>query len=218
MRLLGFSILSLCAAAVMAQAGAINVSLDTSLLIGDSSGPFSIGFELADGSGTGDGNNAVAISNFLFGSGGATGAPSTFGSAGGDLSSSVLLTDLSVFNVFTQTFLPGSALSFTVNFTNNIDSGSPDEFIFAILDNTQTPIPTTGGIALLEIDFDSASPTVQTFAGDPTQYMGTGEPGIALPDPVLTPEPSTFGLGAFSLAALAGALWRRRLSDSPANS
>ncbi len=37
-----------------------------------------------------------------------------------------------------------------------------------ILDKNLSPIPTTGGTALLQIDFNSANPMVQVFAGDPT--------------------------------------------------
>ena len=53
----------------MAQAGEITVTLDTSVLIGSQAGPFFIGFQLADGSLTGDGNNAAVVSNFQFGGG-----------------------------------------------------------------------------------------------------------------------------------------------------
>jgi hypothetical protein len=45
------------------------VTLDTSALGALPNGPFSLGFELADGSGTGDGNNSVVLSDFQFGSG-----------------------------------------------------------------------------------------------------------------------------------------------------
>ena len=189
MRILCSSVLGLFATVAIAYAGSATVRVDTSLLVGNSSGPFSIGFQLADGGGTGDGNNAVTVSNFQFGSGSPTGTATVSGTASGNLSSTVAMTDLSQFNVFTQPFSPGNTLSFTLNFTNNTDTGTPDEFVFTILDNTGTPVPTTGGSALIQINFNSANPTVQTFAGDPTQLMGTGAAGIAIPAPAV-PQPS----------------------------
>ncbi len=181
----------LLAVAAMAQAGEITVTLDTSVLIGSTAGLFAIGFQLADGSLTGDGNNAVVVGNFQFG-GGMT-IPqlcevSAQGGATGDLSSSIALTDLGIFSYCFQPFLPGSTLSFNVSYTNNLDpAGLPDEFVMVILDKNLRPIPTTGGVALLQIDFNSASPTVQTFAGDPTQpESANGGFGIAISAPVVS--------------------------------
>ena len=181
----------LLAVAAMAQAGEITVTLDTSVLIGSTAGLFAIGFQLADGSLTGDGNNAVVVGNFQFG-GGMT-IPqlcevSAQGGATGDLSSSIALTDLGIFSYCFQPFLPGSTLSFNVSYTNNLDpAGLPDEFVMVILDKNLQPIPTTGGVALLQIDFNSASPTVQTFAGDPTQpESANGGFGIAISAPVVS--------------------------------
>ncbi len=59
-----------------ARADAIyNVSLDTSSLIGNAAGPFSLDFQFNDGSGTNDGNNTVTLTNFAFGGGGGEQAP-----------------------------------------------------------------------------------------------------------------------------------------------
>ncbi len=177
-----------------------DVSLVTSPLIGDIAGPFSLAFEFTDGSGTGDGNNTVLLSNFLFGSGGsASGAPTLYGGATGDTSSGITLIDNSFFNALVQPFNPGSSLSFVLNTTTNVDAGgTPDEFSFFILDNTSSPIPTVGLVgAFLVRDITSSSPTPQNFASDPTQAPVGGGGGITMAAPQDTsaiPEPGTFAL------------------------
>jgi hypothetical protein len=181
------------AAAAIAQAGEITVTLNTSVLIGSPAAPFFIGFQIADGSFTGDGNNAAVVSNIQFG-GGTPVLPacSTTGQGAlGDLASSITESDLSVFAYCYQGFVPGSTLSFNVSYTNNVDpTGLPDEFVMVILDRNFTPIPTTGGIALLQIDFNSANPTVQVFAGDPTQpEAANGGFGIPISAPVVSGTP-----------------------------
>src|SRR4030088_2636836 len=88
------------------QAGLIyNVSMNTSPLIGEAAGPFSLGFQFNDGSGAGDANNTAILTNFLFGVGGsASGLPTVFGGATGDLSSGITLIDSSFLNAFAQSF------------------------------------------------------------------------------------------------------------------
>ncbi len=196
-----------------------NITLNTGPLIGDSAGPFSIGFEFADGSGTGDGDNALFMSNFNFGAGGPSGLPLTLGSVGGDLSSSVVMSDATPLSSFVQSFVPGSTFSFALDVTTNVDAGPPaDEFIMSILDNTFTPIPTTAGSPLspfLVIDIDSSNPTLQTFSSDPTRAptgggepLNIGQPTISLA-PETIPEPSTAGSCALLAAIFAWAKLRR---------
>lgn len=180
----------LFAAPAFAQVGPLTVTLDTSKLMGSQSGPFYLGFELADGSLTGDGNNAVVISNAQLPGGGPV-PPSCAANgqgASGDLWSDITLTDLGSFTYCYQAFVPGSSLSFNVSYTNNLDPAEPpDEFVMVILDNRFQPIPTTGGVAFLQIDFDSANPNVQTFPGDPTQpEAANGGSGIAIPAPIVS--------------------------------
>ena len=197
-----------------AQADVVyNVSLDTSPLIANAAGPFSLDFQFTDGSGTNDGNNTVTLSNFDFGAGGGTGLATTTGSVSGDLTSAVTLTDSQFFNEFTQTFTPGATLGFTVGLTTNVDAGGvPDEFTFAILDNTGAEIPTLGLFdTLLLADIDSSSPELHGFASDTSRgTAATGDP-LALDAPVVTsaaPEPSALWLPACGLIAVA---LRRRL-------
>src|SRR5438132_5856873 len=90
------------------------ITLDTSALGGFPNGPFSLAFELVDGSGTGDGNNSVVLSSFKFGAGSPVGSPLILGSAFGDLSSTVTLTDANSASIFVQTFTAGNTLSFVL--------------------------------------------------------------------------------------------------------
>jgi len=178
-----------------------SVNIDTAPLIGHPAGPFSIAFQLADGSGTGDGNNAAVISRFQFGAGGGpSGTPTVIGSAFGSLSSSVSLTDHGAVNFFAQTFTPGDTLTFSLTVTTNADAGGIlDEFIFSILDNTLTPIPTMAGAPLdvfLSINL-APRPTVQTYAGDTSRSPAGGGGPIDIPTPqVVTLSVSRLNFGS----------------------
>ncbi len=97
----------------------LTVTVDTSSLVGNAGGPFSLDFQLIDGSGIGDGNNSALLTNFNFGGGAALGTPTwnDFGGSGvsGDLGSSVSLTDSDLpLDEFYQEFTPGSSLTFNM--------------------------------------------------------------------------------------------------------
>lgn len=214
----------------------LQVNLDTSSgLFLDQPGPYSLAFEFADGSGTGDGNNAVTMSNFQFGPGGGiVGAPFTSGSASGDLSTSVVLTDAQFGNVFFQGFISGTILQFDLSLTTNVDLGGiPDELIMSILDSSFSPLPTTSSsplFPLLLVDIDSPNPTVQTFGTDRNQQPAAGGFTPFLGAPVVTsispgqeptsisstPEPSTGWICGILLACLT-ALRTRYLKSSAMN-
>ena len=85
-----------------ARADVINydISMNTAPLIGHPAGPFSLEFQLNDGSGTGDENNTAVLSNLTFGGGAPVGAPSLIGGATGDAGSSITITESSFFNQF----------------------------------------------------------------------------------------------------------------------
>jgi hypothetical protein len=189
------------------------VTLDTSSGFSETPpGPFSLAFEFTDGSGTGDGNNIVTLSNFQFGFGGSpAGAPFTSGGASGDLSTAVVLTDTGFDNIFFQGFTPGTILQFNLSITTNVDAGGiPDEFIMSILDSSLSPLPTTSSsplFPLLVIDIDSSNPTVQTFASDTSQEPAAGGFPVFFDAPVVTsssptPEPATGWICGIALAAL----------------
>jgi hypothetical protein len=174
-----------------------DVALSTSPLIGEAAGPFSLAFQLNDGSGTGDANNTAILSNFQFGGGSASGLPTLFGGATGDLSSGITLTDSSFFNAFAQPFNPGGLLVFSLQMSTNVDlGGTPDEFSFSILDSSGAPIPTTGFVdAFFILDIDSSNPTPQSFGSDPSRLPQGGGGGITMDAPifaVVSPEPGTF--------------------------
>ncbi|HEY9155983.1 MAG TPA: NF038129 family PEP-CTERM protein [Opitutaceae bacterium] len=181
------------------------VQLDTSSLISNPSGPFSLDFQLNDGSGWGDANNWATISNLTFGGGSPTGSASTMGGAWGDLGSSVALVDSDpLLNDFTQGFTPGSWLSFDVHLSTNVDSGgTPDEFSFAILDGNFFNLPTNslGTDTFVQVALDSANPTIL--------IASSVDGAIAAPTVTPVPEASTYGLMGAALLGLV-ALKRRR--------
>ena len=210
-------IVAVAASAGIASADSIfTVTVNTVPLMG-LVGPFAVAFQLTDGSGLADGNNTAILSNFLFGGGSATGCPpaacTTTGSASGDLTGSVKLTDTDFFNSFAEQFTVGNTLSFIVDLTTNMDAGgTPDTFAFSLFDNG-SPIPTLdplGADTLLSVDIRSVSPTILTFATDPSRTtISLAAPVIgAAPSPV--PEPGTLWLMAIALVALVGVRRARR--------
>lgn len=178
------------------------VQVDTSSLIGNPAGPFSLDFQLNDGLGIGDGNNWATLNNFQFGGGSAVPGATTFGGAWGSLSSGITITDTDPFNEFYQGFNPGSWLSFDLTLTTHVDmGGTPDIFSFAILDGGLMNLATQsmGSDAFVEINIDSSMPSIATFASADRLITASAMP---------IPEPSTYGLGAAALLALVG-MYRR---------
>src|SRR5689334_4536680 len=105
------TICGLCLASVgiCAAQEKVHVTLNTSALQTATTGPYTLDFQFTDGSGTGDANNTIALSTFLFGSGGcASGTPTLAGGAAGSLASGFTLTDSSFFNEASQGFTPGT--------------------------------------------------------------------------------------------------------------
>lgn len=210
-----FFLMCTCVCSSIANASILyDITMNTTPLIGHSAGPFSVEFQLNDGSGTGDSNNTAILNDFLFNGGGPAGSPTLNGGANGNLTSGVTLTDHSFFNQFIQSFTPGSALSFRLSLSTNIDSGgTPDQFSFAILDKTGTELPTLApGFfdVFVQIDIDSANPVVRTFGADTSRVPAGGGSAINIAAPVATPvvpEPSTILLFPASLVALL--VWKR---------
>ena len=187
------------------------VSINTSALVGHPAGPFSLDFQLNDGSGTNDANNTTILSNFTFGVGGsASGSPMLTGGATGDLATQVMLTDSSFLNEFTQGFTPGNSLMFNVMQTTNVDGGStPDQFTLAIFDNVGAQLPTLSFFdVFVEVDINSPLPDVQSFASDTGRTPAAGGDAINIPQPQITPlggaipEPGTLALLGFALLSV----------------
>ncbi len=73
------------APAASASPIALHIYVNTAALIGDPTGPFSVDFQLTDGSGSLAVPNTATLSNFTFGGGGVVGLPNLFGGVSGDL-------------------------------------------------------------------------------------------------------------------------------------
>jgi hypothetical protein len=206
-------------AVASAQADSIvQVTLNTSPLTvapASSAGPFSLAFQLIDGSQPN--NNTATLTNFTFGTGGSAGsgcpaslAPCTFGGASGDLTSTITLNDSSPFNAFVETFTPGLSLSLLLDLTTNVDSGgTPDTFAFSILDSQGGSIPTldpSGADTLLTVNIDSSNPAFLTFASDASRFTLAGNgPSITLDSPravAAVPEPGSLTLVGLGLTSL----------------
>jgi hypothetical protein len=195
----------------------MDVTLDTSALVGHPAGPFYIDFQLNDGMGIGDANNTALLGNFNFGGGSAEGAASLFGGVTGSLATTVTLHDTEAFNEFFQAFTPGAFFSFRLSLSTAVSGPTPDLFSFAILDSNLANIPTYsfGNDAFFQVDITDANADVQVFASDESLAPSAGGLPIAIDAPYATPvpEPSTYGLiGAVILSGLA--LWRRRSMQS----
>jgi hypothetical protein len=87
--------------------------------------------------------------------------------------------------------------------------GTPDQFSMAILDSSGAQLPTLSFFdVFVEIDLDSANPTIQTFASDPSRNTGAGCAPVNLAEPTFTsadsaPEPATIFLLGCALVILA---------------
>lgn len=188
-----------------------NITFDTSALQGQPAAPYSLDFQFADGSGLGDGNNTVTLSDFQFGGGSATGTANVFGGALGDLLGGVTFTDSAFFSELFQTFTPGSSLTFMLTLSNNADAPAPDQFSFALLDNLLNNVPTQGpGDVLLIADITSTGPIIQTFAPITVTQGGTTSLLAQAPQASQVPEPKTFLLIGTGLIALALVRWNSR--------
>lgn len=214
-------IVFICAVSVLRQtaiAGVIStydVTLDTTPLVGHPAGPFYVYLEFIDGSGIGDANNTVTLSNIDFGGGSALGSPVVFGGATGSLETGVSITDTSFVNIFSEQFAPGLELSFSLGLTSNDDSGgTPDGFTFFLLDNSGVPLPTLAPIGdyFFTAAFGSSGPVFNAYGSDPSRA-----PYVSIPAPTITPagsvpEPSTIYLLGGALLAMA--VLRRRVGCS----
>ncbi len=195
-----------------ARAGTIveTVTVNTSSFVGSSS-PFEVYFTLSDGSGTGDGNNAVTLSGFDFGAGGAAGAVDGANTmnAAGDLTAGVSMNDSTFADAFAAFFTPGSSLSFTLADTfSGLDAPTPDELAFALIENG-APLATTdptGNGSLVTLTLDSVAGTTALY-NDLNPLDSVGSPSVGVP--VSTPEPAGWELLAAALVLLVG-LARRR--------
>lgn len=191
------------------------VTLNTAPLIGNSSGPFTLDFQLVEGNGIGDSNNTVTLSDFSFGGGSVTTPPSS--STGGvKVASSpfiITLKETSFYDDVEFLFTPEGTLSFEVDATTNIDTVAPDTFTFALFNNSLSPIPTTnpnGFDSFWELDLPTTGGGTQTISSgtDTTQTSINIAAPAVMPQVSTVPEPSSFVL--LATAMLAGIFLQRR--------
>src|SRR5262249_50231456 len=100
-------VLLIASCAASAHAATLQVSLQTTSLMG---GSYSLIFDLINGDAVQ--NNTVMLTNFQFGGGGVAGSPALTGDATGDLASAATLRDTTFFNEILQAFSAGTVLNF----------------------------------------------------------------------------------------------------------
>lgn len=187
-----------------------NITLDTASLVGHPAGPFYVEFALTDGSGIGDANNTVTLSNFNLGGGSALGSPFLFGGASGSLATGVTITDTSFVSFFSEQFAPGLHLSFLLGLTSNDDAGgTPDGFTFFILDSSGVALPTLApfGDYFLGAALGSTGPLFDAWGSDPSRAPTDGDP-VSISAPIVTassavPEPGSIYLVASVVVVMA---------------
>jgi hypothetical protein len=173
------------------------VTTDTSALVGNAAGTFSLDFQFTDGSGTGDDNNTVVVGPFNFNGGSLSGSPTIQGGALA-AAGNVTLADTAFFSELFQGFSPGNRLTFQISLSTTPDAGgTPDQFSFAILDGNLHEIPTKGPAnELLSVNLGSSNPQISTFASDLNQTtINIPAPTITTPISVAVPDtaiPNTF--------------------------
>lgn len=199
------------------------VSVDTSQLAANYTGPFALDFELVGSNG-----NTVTLSSFSFGSGGNAGPGSAFltGGASGDFSGGISLNDsVNFFSDFNQQFTPGANLTFTMNSTLVAPppGGSPDNFSMVIFQsydpvNGFNPSTGTGGTPITTTDpsgndtffnFNINGPgstTVSVFPSTSGDISLTVTPASAVPEPT---SAVMLLLGVLGSAAICWHLKRR---------
>jgi hypothetical protein len=204
-----------------ARAGQIwTVSLDTSRLATNYTGPFALDFELVGSNG-----NTVTLGHFSFGSGGSAGPGPAFvtGGASGNLGSGVSLNDsVNFFSDFNQQLMPGQTLTFTMDSTVVPPplGGSPDNFSMAIFSGYDTingynPFKGSGGTAIPTTDptgsdtffnFNVNGPGATTVESFPS---ANGEISIVVTPTSVVAEPSSGVMALLSVLRTAGAIcWR----------
>jgi hypothetical protein len=185
-----------------ALADGFNVLINTSSL---PNSPFTLDFYVFDGSGAAD--TTVNVSNLNLGGGSFNGSSNLFGSASGDASTSFSLNDSSGFGQLTQSFNPGSFVSFFVTFVSaGSGGGVPDLFAFLIDELNSTD--GSGGNSLVTAQFVASTPDVSAFSA--TTYVATGNVVQGVNAVVTVPEPASMTLlgGGMLVTAL-----RRKLKS-----
>jgi len=216
LKLLSFG--AILAAAVSLRADiTYRVTIATDALQGAPAGPFYVDFQLFDGTGAGNANTTVSLSNFNFGGGSSVAGTFDAGGVSGSLDSNITLTDSSFYNEFYQGFTPGSTLQFDLQISSSPQGGvTPDSFAFAFLDSTLSNLPTLapGSDVFSYVEIGDGDPVVTNYASNDSIIPNAGGPGLSILAPSFQPVPeaSTFGAAAaVGLLALAGLRRRKQV-------
>lgn len=150
----------------------LNVSVNTSTLA-TSPGPYGLYFQLADNSENlaGNSNSLVVVDQFGFGGGDAGPGPAqSQGGATGDLrvpGAQIQFIDTAFINSFSQSFVPGTNLTFRVSLNANRLSPGPDAFSISVLGTNGMPIPTESRVdELIRADLDEKRPALKVYRSD----------------------------------------------------
>lgn len=200
LQLIALTVIFSAVAVSSARADSFTVTLNTSAL----SGIQTLAFGFTDGDGVVD--NSATMSAFNFGGGSAQGLPSYLGTGvSGNLTSGVAMDDSGFSALFAQQFNVGSALSFTLNVTNNFAGGTPDAFAMYVCDASLSACysddTSTGAMLVLNLTGGTLSPSsfILNAAGD----QNLPAPVVTLPSTSSVPEPPSL---LFLVTGLAGVL------------
>jgi hypothetical protein len=204
LQIIALTVILSAVAATSARADSFTVTLNTSAL----SGAQTLAFGFTDGDGVVD--NSATMSAFNFGGGSAQGLPSYLGTGvSGNLTSGVAMDDSGFSALFAQQFIVGSALSFTLNVTNNFAGGTPDAFAMYVCDASLSTCYSddinTGAMLVLNPAGGTLSPSsfILNAAGD----QNLPAPVVTLPG-TSVPEPPSL---LFLVMGLAGVLLASKL-------
>jgi MYXO-CTERM domain-containing protein len=192
------------------------VNLNTLNLASHPDNPFSVYYDLTNGSGA-DNGARVTLNNFSFGAGGSWSGPSSV----------TLLETAGGFDAsFIRAFTPGDLLSFDVHLASLSDDTPPDVFTFALMDANGFFLATTGsdpnnpdgvgadvylsvpfvnGATLADIQIHNA------FTGDPSNGgINSGQISVGAIPTSTTPEGGSASLLLSGLGVAAFFARRRR--------
>jgi hypothetical protein len=167
-----------------------DIQINTAALVGHPAGPFSLQFALTDGSSIGDSTNTITVTDVNFGGGTAIGEPFRWGGAAGSLENSVTITDTAVLNLFSEAFIPGKTLRFSLIATIRDDrSGIPDRLSVFLIDSLGARVPTRApaGDYFYALDIGWSFGAQERFASDPARAPSIGDPIVIDAPTVLSP-------------------------------
>jgi len=190
---------------VRASSYTVPYLLPTNSIVGE--GTFSLAFQLVDGSGVGNADNTIKLFDFNFFGGSASGSPTLFGGASGDLATGLTLTNSDpFFNAAIQGFVPGQKITFDATYSNNLDTPFPDLFLVSVLDPLGNGIPTLDTMydSFLTVSLTGTTTVVYGVTTPPSSFFSADltQTSYNLAAPIVTPEPGSLVLLGSSVLLL----------------